>query len=122
MNQIDSAILGTLADVTQTFEQAAEDAPMDIWMRLLMLAAPYKAALVSAAYNKGRATTIKYLRAAEAKQQDQNLDDLTGATGTFADMIQEAIENAPNALGNLRMYGMVLRGAATATAQTIKAA
>lgn len=122
MNQIDSAILGTLGEVVSTFEQAAEDAPMDVWMQLLMLAAPYKAALISAAYHKGYPQMIQYLRAAEAKQEGKGLDDLTGATKTFADMVEEAAEGKSNALGNVRMYGMVLRGAASQTVQMIKAA
>ena len=122
MNQIDSAILGTLGEVVHTFEQAAEDSPMDTWMKLLMLAAPYKAALISAAYHKGYPQMVQYLRAAEAKQQDAGYDDLTGATKTFADMIEEAVEGKPNAESNIRMHGMVLRGAALQAVEQIRAA
>jgi hypothetical protein len=118
MNDLEAATLTTLAEVTKTFEDAAEHAEPDDWADLLMLAAPYKAALV-AAFGKGREQAVKYLRVAQANMQGGGLSSMIGATEKFADML-ESFDGTDAALGNLRMYGMVLHGAALQTVAEMK--
>jgi len=118
MNGLDCAVLGTLTRVVKHFEDAAQDAEFETWMELLMLAAPYKAALVNAAYNGERGLTVGYLRAAQGRMQGGGLSDMIGVTERFADAL-EGCDSGPAALGDIRELGNALQLEAGRTARGI---
>lgn len=111
MNELDTATAVTLAELTKLFEAAAmKSTEPDIWSNLLLIVAPFKAALVNVAYSGDADLTVRYLRTAQGHMQGGGLSDLLGATEKFTDLLEEP--SYPNRLGDVRMYGMVLRGAA----------
>lgn len=114
MNELDNATAVTLAELTKLFETAAmKSTEPDIWSNLLLIVAPFKAALVNVAYSGDPDLTIRYLRTAQGHMQGGGLSDLLGATQKFADLL--GTSSYPNRLADVRMYGMVLRGAAIST-------
>jgi hypothetical protein len=122
MNGLDCAVLGTLTRVVKHFEDAAQDAEFATWKELLMLAAPYKAALVNAAYNGERGLTVRYLGVAQlgtaANEAWFDLADLAVATGAFADAVA-LYDGAPGALQEIRELGTTLQQLAGRAARGI---
>jgi hypothetical protein len=118
MNQLTSAILGSLGRTVRYLEDAAQDiADFDTWSSLLMLAAPYKAALVEARRsNYDRALIVRYLRAAQMQMQGGGLTPLLGATEQFADAL-ESYDERPASLGKVRELGNAVQVIAYQTAE-----